>query len=320
MAIKEIPTNFRVYYASMRSATTQKKESAIEAREELIADITELSHNIKSKVEHYEKEFKVKLNDYEEFVENKYITGKFLRLAKGMFLNRSNNYELVSDLFDLHKLASKQKELHNLEHDIELYDKLLNLSLKEYNHILKVYFTEVHKQMVLNGYGYHLGGNIGWICFNRCKLVKHKPRIDFIATRRREAELKAQGKKIYNKEEADWCKAHGIDYVAEDKRVFQNLEYVYELPLINSTVTSGPRLEFRVSNYVGRNLSHYTYDKLLELANYDTTKICELDIDIRKKLTLCEKVDKILYTKFIRNENQEPIINPKVNRKNRQRL
>jgi hypothetical protein len=174
--------------------------------------------------------------------------------------------------------------------------------------------------MVLNGYGYHLGSNIGWICFNRCKLIKPKPKIDFIATRRREAELKAQGKKIYNKEEADWCKAHGIDYVAEDKRVFQNLEYVYELPLINSTITNGDKLEFRPSNYVGRKLGKYTYDQLIKEANYDTTKICELDIDVRKKLALCEKVDKILYTKFIRNENQEPIINPKVNRKNRQRL
>lgn len=315
MAIKEIPTNFRVYYKSMHTATTQKKEDAIEARSELIAEIDELHNIIKSKADLYEDKFKINLYDYDEFVNNEYFSGKFLRLAKGMFINRSNNYELVSDLFDLYKLATKQKELYNLNKDIELYDKLLSLTLKKYTEILRVYFTEVHKKMVLEGCGYSIGQHVGWICFNRCKLVKPRPRINFIATRRREAELKSQGKKIYNKEEADWCKAHGIEYKAEDKRVFQEKEYVYEIPLIASTITNGRQLEFKPNNYVSRNLAGYSYDELVELAEHNTTKICELDIDVRKKLTLCEKVDKMLYTNFIRNEAQKPITAPKTHRK-----
>ena len=50
------------------------------------------------------------------------------------------------------------------------------------------------------------------------------------------------------------------------------------------------------------------------MCNGNTTKICELPLDLKTKVTLCDKADKILYTKFIRNENQKPITFGKTNR------
>ena len=55
----------------------------------------------------------------------------------------------------------------------------------------------------------------------------------------------AAGKKIYNKEEADWCARNGIEYKAEDKRVFRKDEYCYEIPLIHCRITNGHSMVFK---------------------------------------------------------------------------
>ena len=60
------------------------------------------------------------------------------------------------------------------------------------------------------------------------------------------------------------------------------------------------------SNYYGRSVRGKSNQQLIEECNYDKEKICELDLDVRAKLDLCLELDKILYTKFIRNENQKP--------------
>ena len=317
MGIKETPTNFRVYYKSMIATNTRKKEAAVEAYNGLCLQEKANYEEIKSNIDSYKDNFHVDLMAYDEFVTNTYSCGRFLKVAKGLFINRTNNYELVSDLYDLFTLARQQVEIFNLKRDIELYDKLVSLTLKQYTEILRVYYTEVHKKIVLEGAGYRFAEGIGWICANRCILHKPRPMIDYAATKKREAELKAAGKRIYNKEEAEWCKRNGIPYEAEDKRVFKTNEYCYEIPLIDSKLPNGTKLKLEIGDYRHTSLRGKTNDELIAQCNGDIKKICELPIDLKTKLTLCDKVDKILYTKFIRNENQEPLIAPKTNRKNR---
>lgn len=316
MGIKETPTNFRVYYKSMINANTCKKKDAVEAYNKLCAQEKVNYEEIKSRINQYAINFHIDLMSYDEFVANKYNDGKFLKLTKGMFINRSNNYELVSDLYDLYTLAKQQFEISNLEHNIECFNKLLSLTLKQYTEILRIYYTEVHKKLILEGGGYSIGNGIGWICVNRCVLTHRRPRIDYAATKKREAELKAAGKHIYNKEEAEWCERNGIPYEAEDKRVFMTNEYCYEIPLIASKMPNGNKLKLEISDYRHASLRGNTNDQLIELCNNDITKICELPIDLKTKVTLCDKTDKILYTKFIRNEGQQSINTPKANRKN----
>lgn len=93
-------------------------------------------------------------------------------------------------------------------------------------------------------------------------------------------------------------------------------EYCYEIPLIASKMPNGNKLKLEISDYRHASLRGNTNDQLIELCNNDITKICELPIDLKTKVTLCDKTDKILYTKFIRNEGQQSINTPKANRKN----
>ena len=231
-----------------------------------------------------------------------------------MLINKQNDYELVGDLFTLYELASKQKEIYDLKQDIILFKKCIALSLKEYTEILRVYYTEVHKHLVLEGEGYAFSGELGWICVNRCIIDKKHPILDYSATKKREKELIEKGERIYNKEEADWCLRNGIEYKAKDKRVFICNEYCYQIPLIDCKLPNARSLEFKVSDYRHRSCRGKTNDELIELCNRDIKKICELSVDLKTKVTLCDKANKILYTKFIRNENQKPFTFTKTNR------
>ena len=314
MAIKEIPINAKVYYKLFVRNNKQKLEDSLKLLEELEEDVEVRRKNILSWIDVYINEFNFDPNQYIEFKNNEYTIGRFYRAAKGLLINKQNDYELVGDLFTLYELASKQKEIYDLKQDIILFKKCIALSLKEYTEILRVYYTEVHKHLVLEGEGYAFSGELGWICVNRCIIDKKHPMLDYSATKKREKELLEKGERIYNKEEADWCLRNGIEYKAKDKRVFICNEYCYQIPLIDCKLPNARSLEFKVSDYRHRSCRGKTNDELIELCNRDIKKICELPVDLKTKVTLCDKVNKILYTKFIRNENQKPFTFTKTNR------
>jgi len=303
--VKETPTNFRVYYTSMKDAYTQKKEEAIGLLESLYKKVNELRETIDKDFTINRNEYPIDLNKYQEFKDNKYIDGSFLRVAKGVLANRDGNYELIGRNFDVYNLAKTQKDIVDTNKTIDFCNKLLNITLKEYNNLLKLYYTEVQKKLILDGYGYVFAGMTGWICINRCHIIKRKPHIDFKATKERKAKLLAEGKKLYNKEEAEWCKANGIEYKAEDGRVYQTVEYVYEFPLLDSKVKDGANLKFTTSDYRSSKIRGKTNADLFREANGDKNEICNIDVDIRTKLYLCLEADDTLYNKFIRNETQK---------------
>lgn len=303
--IKETPTNFHVYYTSMKNAYAQKKEEAIDTLNALYKEVNDLHETISKDFNTNKNDYSINLNDYTEFINNKYEDGTFLRVAKGVLANREGNYELIGRNFDIYKLAKAQKDIVDANKTIEFYNKLLNITVKEYNNLLKLYYTEVQKKLILEGYGYVFTGMTGWICINRCHLLKTKPHIDFKATKERKAKLLAEGKKLYNKEEAEWCKANGIEYNAEDGRVYQTIKYVYEFPLLDSKVKNGANLKFTTSDYRSSKIRGKTNADLFREANGDKNKICQIDVDIRTKLYLCLEADETLYNKFIRNENQK---------------
>ena len=318
MGIKETPTNIKVYYNSMKEAITRKHKETVEAFDSLKLLMSSNYEEIKSNIDVYKKDFKVDLTDYPEFIEDRYIDGTFLKVAKGMFINRKNNYKLVADLFNLYNYAKKQKEKQDLVCKIELYEKLLQLSLKDYTNIVRIYMTQVHKKMILDGEGYVFGENIGWICINRCLIGKHRPKLDYAATKKKKEEFIKAGKRIYNQEEAEWCKRNGIEYKAEDYRVFIDKEYCYEIPLLGCKLPDGTKYKLDIADYRHTSVRGKSNDELIKECNNDTNKICELQVDLKTKLTMCDKTDKILYTKFIRNEAQQPSTTPKACRKNRQ--
>ena len=305
--IKEIPTNFRVYYKSMKDTYTQKKEDAEDILKDLIEQEKELYLDVQSEFQLKGKEYGIDLNKYDEFTKNEYSTGTFLRVAKGFFINKKGVYEVIGSRFNLYNLAKLQKDIYKLQNDITFYNKILSLSLKQYNEILKIYYNKVHEKMIIDGYGYKFDGDIGWICINRCHVVKQKPHIDYQATKKNKERLLAEGKKIYNKEEAAWCAANGLEYDGVDARVYRHPEYVYEIPLLECGIKPAYKQRFTTADRYGRSIRGKSNAELIEECGRDKEKICQLDADIRLKLDMCLEVDKILYTKFIRNENQEPV-------------
>ena len=231
-----------------------------------------------------------------------------------MKLLEQNDYELVADLFNLFDLADTQKQLHDCIKSISFYRKCIKLTLKEYTEVLRIYYTEVHKKLILEGQGYAFSNGIGWICVNRCLFDKRHPMLDYAATKKKEKELIAKGERIYNKEEAEWCARNGLDYDGKDKRVFVCNEYCYQIPLINCKLPGNNNLKLEIGDYRHRSLRGKSNNEIIEMCNGDIKKICELPLDLKTKVTLCDKADKILYTKFIRNENQKPITFSKTNR------
>lgn len=310
----EAPTNFRNYYTSMREAFSSRYITAVDRLEDNLNAELLLYKEIESKVEMYNKEFNIDLNKYEEFVNNRYTTGEFCKLVNKLFANSGDDYESTSELYNLKQLADYMKTLDEVEKEIQICQKMLALKLGQFNEILRVYYHEVHRKMILDGCGYALPGRCGWLVINRFKFERHKPALDYKATKEKEAALRAAGKRIYNKEEAEWCQLHGIEYKAEDKRVFQDLEYGYEIVILGSTLPNSSTWKFTPTTYISRKLWKKSYSEIIELANNDVNKICDLPLSIKIKLQLCLKVNKILYTKFIRNETQKPSIARKADR------
>lgn len=315
MAIKETPTNFKVYYKSMRTKYTNLKEEALDRKDELSTIIEGEHSSVTSNIAHIKDTVAVDLNNYKEFVENKYIDGKFLHVARGLYLNKKGEYEIKSYLLDVYLLAKHQKELYDLERDVQRYDKMINLKLNEYREILRAFYTQVHKKLI-EGYGYVFEGELGWTCINRCHITNGHHVLDYKATKENKAKLLAEGKRLYNKEEAEWCKQNNIPYDGVEFRIFKDNEYCYEFPLINCRIPNGRKYKLTITDYRATSVRGKTNAQLIEECNNDKNKICELPVDVKTKLSMCNEVDKTLYLNFIRNENQKSVNSTSFDRKN----
>lgn len=316
MGIKETPTNFRTYYKTMHNSIRPKYEKEVYNYEKLLIEEKALHSEVMGFADNYKKTYGFDFKEYPELINNEYADGVFYDHAKGLFINKKNNYKATSSLYKLYKLAKQQKELYNMKHQIHIWEQMLDLTLDQYKQVLESFYTEVHKKLIIDGVGYVFENPIGWICINRCKIVQGKRKmLDFQATKRNKERLLAEGKRLWNKEEAEYAASIGAEYKGVDYRIYKNEEFCYEIPLINCRVTKGEKL--RLEPTARR---HYTLGKtddgMIAECNNDLNKICELPLDIPRKLKLCLKTDNILYLNFIRNEAQQSAHTPKANRKN----
>lgn len=280
-----------------------------------------LRDEIKSKADIYKNKYDIDLISYSEFRNNTYTTGRFRKAASVAYLNRKGNRKLTIELYDLIKLANLQKRLVEINKQVEINKKLAFIKPSEYQDIITTYYNKIQELMILDGVGYHFEGRIGWICINRVKYTpkKGKETIDYDASKKAKEKLIAEGKRPYDKEEAEWFEQHNIPYDGVKYQVMRNVEYVYEIPLINCLIKSkSGRYKLISADYINKSLRGKTYDELIVECDNDVTKIVKLNIDIKKKLTLCLKANPLLYTKYIRNENQTSYRYIQIGRKNRQ--
>lgn len=313
--IKPMPVHVKEYYKAMRTAYTQKKEDALKELEELTRDCNALREDILSNKENYLK-YNIDLLNIPEFTDNEYIDGSFLKLAKGAYINRNNDYELTSDLYNLLKLAKMQEKILDINKNLILYDKCLSIKCDDYVRYLREYFIVVHKKMILEGCAYHFGHGLGDVIINRVKLANKRKTLNYKGTKLKKAEILARGGRLYNKEEAEFCEKNGLEYDGEDGRVYCTNEYFYEVFMANRRFHNTHQYEFKPQDYIAAHLRGNTNESFIELCDRNLNRICELPVDLKLKLTLCNEVDKMLYTNFIRNENQTSYKYSAVSRKN----
>lgn len=315
--IKDTPTTYHDYYKSMKDRTSRKKDEAQNVLDDLRTKEFGLYNKVKEDTEGVAA-LGIYLSNYKEFEENKYIDGKFYKDVNSKLIKGSDNVWLTTRKVNLLSLVKTQKEIYELENQIKYYDILLNLSLKEYSKIVEKFYTEVHKKLILEGNGYVFEGKLGWICVNRCHLVNKAPKLNSMATKKRKEQLLSEGKRLYNKEEAEWCEANGIKYDGVDYRVWLDSEYCYEIPLIGCKLENGTKFKFTTSDYRNYKLRGKSNEQLIEECNNNPSEICDLKVDVRTKLNMCLKADNGLYLKYIRNEGQKSLSYGKTDRKDRQ--
>lgn len=304
--------NVPQYYKEFIEENKIKRERARITVDELAATIASKRSAIVPDVD----KFKYPVIDYPEFQQNKYINGRLEDAAKCMFEDERKDPEIKHLCFRLVGYAVDLRKIYEETEKIKLYDKMINLPLKEYKRIVKVYYNAVERELILKGYGYRLEDKLGWICINRVLNTGAKI-CDFEATRQNKKRLIAEGKQIYNKDDAEYCRKHGIEYNAVVATVYKADEVWYEYCLLGSRV-KGRSLCFKAMDSKDGKLRPYSNEDLLKLTNYDVNKIMDLDLSMKHKLALCIQADKTLYTKFIRNEEQKTSLFGTYSRKSRQ--
>lgn len=291
--------NIPQYYKDFIEENKIKRERARITVDELTATSAAKRSSIVPDVD----KFKYPVIDYPEFKQNKYINGRLENAAKGMFEDEREDPEMKHLCFRLVGYAVDLRKIYEETKKIRVYDKLINLSFKEYKRIVKIYYNAVERELILKGHGYRLEDKLGWFCINRVLNTGIKV-CDFMATKRNKKRLIAEGKQIYNKDDAEYCRARGIEYDAVNATVYKADDVWYEYCLLGSKV-QGRKLCFKAADTRGSSVREHSNEDLLKLTNNDVNKIMDLDVSMKHKLVLCIKADKTLYTKFIRNEEQK---------------
>lgn len=311
---QQLPIGIRTYYKLNKESVKDKLE-VVKNKLYRYLDTNKISYDkVKSNAILYSREYGFNIDKYKEFVSNTHIDGEFLSDVKILFdkdeKDRNNKFALLTIL----RYANTLKPIFDLKHQIDNYNRILKLSLKEYTEIVNKYYVEVQKNLILKGKGYEFPNKIGFLCINRCKLQFAKRKLDFMATTHNKEKLILEGIELFDKKKAEYCKKHNIEYNGVDYRIYKNDDYVYEFALCYPHITGGFKEKFEPADYRGLTIRGKSNKDLIKETNGDIEKIMNLDIDMRTKLLLCLDVNKMLYTKFIRNDGQFPLINGKVDR------
>ena len=300
-SIKIKPIGIRDYYLNFKDVYARRIQVALIENDRLKEEIDRKRKELLP----YVSMFKFPVIDDAEFQQNKYINGRLITAAIGLYSDVRTTPAVNGYCFRLLSLAKAQKQFHDNIIIIRKASKLKDLTYSEYRNILKVFYYEVQKQMILNGYGYVLEGNLGWLCLARVKVNKEgkKKTIDFAATARSKKELLEKGERIYNKEEAKWCEDNHVVYNGIDYKVYKNDEFYYDYRLLDCKLPNGRLFKIKATDSRAVKYRGLTNEDIIKEDNKDVNKIIARDLDIKTKLTLCLKCDETLYTKFIRHED-----------------
>lgn len=305
--------NLKDYYRELKDDYKRKIEEANKDIEKAKKLSEELRPDIERMKSNYKRDYKINLDSYTDYTEQRYIDGVFLNEVSDFYRNCKYT-EDVRRAIQLVKYATALKTIHDSEKNITIYNKILDLKYDEFKKYIKTFYMEVQRQMIVNGYGYKLHGRIGTVVINRCRINKPKTLVDTKLTKRNTEKLRKEGKEIYDPKKAKYYEEHGLEYHGVDPRIYRTDKFCYEFCLLWTNMKHGFYHKFDPYDYWSAENRGKTKEDFIKEANGNLAYICGLDITFRTKVTICNEIDPTLYLKFIRNENQSHITTPKAYR------
>jgi hypothetical protein len=302
-AVKETPVKVFTYYKILHELYSNKYETLKNKIDILTNSIIVNKRVVNSNYIKANKKFHVKLENYKEFVNNEYYNGELEDVAKVLFDKSDEDTKVFC--IALVKFATNIKLVAELNARCKLYKQIASLTRNDFTTLLKKYYNEVQRYILLEGYAYKLNETAGYLFVNKIRNSKKSRKVDFNKTNKRKAEVLAAGGEIYDKKKAEYFANHGLEYNGIDCRVYRDdPDFIYEF-----CNTYGKIHDVRFESSDSRNgeLRNKSNEDLIKEANGDVNYILNLDLDIRQKMIILVQMDKTLDIKYKRNDNYETI-------------
>ena len=316
LGIVEKPTWYREYYSLFTRRLNAEYASLNNECEEIERELKRLKEELLDNIGIFSKYCKFNLLGYAGFTLIDPNDKEFIEDSKRLFIHYSRNETVKTQVLKIYSYAKKLEKFNEKIKRLAIVRRCSDLSIRQYNDLLKIYMTKVHEELVLNGNGYVMSPVLGTICISRCKLDNPRKKLNFKATKANKEKILNDGGRLYDKDEAEFCAVNGIDYDGKDYRVYLDKTHVYEIPLLYAKFKNAQSAEFKVADYRGNKIRGKTNEDLNRECEGDNKKVIKLPLDFRTKLNICLQNDKMLYSKFIRNAAQQPIASSKAYRKN----
>lgn len=233
------------------------------------------------------------------------VTLDFIALGEKLSkeFRKNDDGERRKILILLVKFCSIVANEQNCIKELELSNKKQTLTFGEYRDFVFRYYTKVHK-VLLQGKAYRYMNGIGTLYIHRVQIEGEGRKIDFHKTKLRKEELQAKGVKLYNKFEADQCKALDLPYDGVDYRVWLRAPAYYSLRFIHSKYFA-KEYDFYPISYIHQKYREYSQDQLAFEICENNEDIFDLQIDLRTKIAIYLKRNPERFIDFDRKFNNE---------------
>lgn len=300
-------TNIKSYYLQFKSNAKNVEKEYREKLEELSSIKKELVEYLQNNKYTLYEQYSIKLDDYEEWVNNSYVTGEKLYKDCINLLKKDIEDDNRVCLIQLSKYSNILRNEYRYTTMIDNISKRAKLTFGEYRNYVTKYFNAVHKSL-LEGNAYKFTHGIGVYLINYWNIPKETrkniKKLDFAATNKRKREIIESGRKPYDEKEAIWYKMRNIPYDGVDYKVYKNDSNYYEFTFIRSKLFTNHTIDYDRTEYINAKYRGLSYDKIADTCN-SLDDIANLQVDIKVKLNIVLYKDPAKYLNFIRNAERE---------------
>jgi hypothetical protein len=284
--IESAETDIKVY--------SQELEEAVELKNACKEFLDSYVNKINSK-------YNIDLNNFLEWSTESYNPEEKLYRKIIRFIDGIDFGEDRVIFYNILKYCKILKNIKDLETLIVLCEKRKNMKPSEYEGYIREFMIKVHK-CILEGNGYKLSSGLGVLTICRWEIQKdlQRPIVDHLATTKNKERLLAEGKRLWNKEDALYHAKFGLPYDGVDYRIFKNITHFYELMFLRPKVFDFNNQDFQPTRYISTKLRGMTERDYADMCKSEE-EIFNLQVGIETKLNVFLMKYPHKYVHFIRN-------------------